>query len=364
MTSPSPRRRSPTVAPFTRVPFVEPEVDDDVAIAGGTDLGVLAAHVRVGHGDVAARQPSDGEGLLPQDDAVAGREHDAAGAGDRGRLDHLPLDLEPARLQVLPLDEVDADRPHERVALVAGVLAGGVAQLVHQRFVDLAEVLEVGLAEAHREEVGDDDAALHVDRAMVVDLAHELATDLDRTQRRAEGPGEHAVDHTLQASLESVDPHPGRGYRSPNRAPRQASRQTTGTVRAPVRPLRCQFREPAEHLHRPRPYGATEVPVGSVPPAHSGEWRNGRRAGFRCQCPQGRGGSSPPSPTSSGSDRTRFRDDSIPEFLHPGPIAVRGQRGLPLATQRPQRSDHRAMRVLVVCVDFEPTKSQRQRSVS
>ena len=33
----------------------------------------------------------------------------------------------------------------------------------------------------------------------------------------------------------------------------------------------------------------------------SGEWRNGRRAGFRCQCPSGRGGSSPPSPTTSGS---------------------------------------------------------------
>jgi hypothetical protein len=28
------------------------------------------------------------------------------------------------------------------------------------------------------------------------------------------------------------------------------------------------------------------------------EWRNGRRAGFRCQCPKGRGGSNPPSRTS------------------------------------------------------------------
>ena len=27
------------------------------------------------------------------------------------------------------------------------------------------------------------------------------------------------------------------------------------------------------------------------------EWRNGRRAGFRCQCPKGRGGSNPPSRT-------------------------------------------------------------------
>ena len=30
---------------------------------------------------------------------------------------------------------------------------------------------------------------------------------------------------------------------------------------------------------------------------HPGGWRNGRRAGFRCQCPSGRGGSSPPPPT-------------------------------------------------------------------
>ena len=28
--------------------------------------------------------------------------------------------------------------------------------------------------------------------------------------------------------------------------------------------------------------------------SHTRKWRNGRRAGFRCQCPQGRGGSNPP----------------------------------------------------------------------
>ena len=38
-----------------------------------------------------------------------------------------------------------------------------------------------------------------------------------------------------------------------------------------------------------------------------GEWRNGRRAGFRCQCPSGRGGSSPPSPTKSGSMNCRHK---------------------------------------------------------
>lgn len=40
------------------------------------------------------------------------------------------------------------------------------------------------------------------------------------------------------------------------------------------------------------------------------EWRNGRRAGFRCQCPKGRGGSNPPSRTqmkeSRSSDRGSF----------------------------------------------------------
>ena len=42
-----------------------------------------------------------------------------------------------------------------------------------------------------------------------------------------------------------------------------------------------------------------------------GEWRNGRRAGFRCQCPSGRGGSSPPSPTMSGSTNCRHQGHEL-----------------------------------------------------
>jgi hypothetical protein len=42
-----------------------------------------------------------------------------------------------------------------------------------------------------------------------------------------------------------------------------------------------------------------------------GEWRNGRRAGFRCQCPSGRGGSSPPSPTKSGSTNCRRKGHEL-----------------------------------------------------
>ena len=51
---------------------------------------------------------------------------------------------------------------------------------------------------------------------------------------------------------------------------------------------------------------------------YSGEWRNGRRAGFRCQCPSGRGGSSPPSPTTSSWSliRSLAKPAERPVFVH------------------------------------------------
>jgi hypothetical protein len=62
-------------------------------------------------------------------------------------------------------------------------------------------------------------------------------------------------------------------------------------------------------------------------PSRSGEWRNGRRAGFRCQCPSGRGGSSPPSPTIS---MQKGHNPWVMPLLHPcaGPRGVGGF-GLP-----------------------------------
>ncbi len=61
-------------------------------------------------------------------------------------------------------------------------------------------------------------------------------------------------------------------------------------------------------VHRPgvraRRGGAGSVSRFGDPARHTAdcvpvtrEWRNGRRAGFRCQCPKGRGGSNPPSRT-------------------------------------------------------------------
>ena len=55
-------------------------------------------------------------------------------------------------------------------------------------------------------------------------------------------------------------------------------------------------------VHRIRPNDVMRAIVQDLIPAvvmfcGTREWRNGRRAGFRCRCPQGRGGSSPPSRT-------------------------------------------------------------------
>src|SRR5215204_2830833 len=51
------------------------------------------------------------------------------------------------------------------------------------------------------------------------------------------------------------------------------------------------------------------------------EWRNGRRAGFRCQCPQGRGGSNPPSRTHH--PRHRARSGTIERSVTAPVITVR-----------------------------------------
>ena len=66
------------------------------------------------------------------------------------------------------------------VALLAGVLAGGLAQLGAQRVLDVGEAGVVARAEVDREVVGHDAAALDVDGAVVVHLADEPATELDR----------------------------------------------------------------------------------------------------------------------------------------------------------------------------------------
>ena len=125
-------------------------------------------------------------------------------------------------------------------------------------------------------------------------------------------------------------PEPPRRHRRPSRRrwARRASTGGTPTGRSGCSPQRTgtrrrrggrrargvelvdQRRRLAVPVGRPgaalghRAAGAARVAVwrnhsacSTLVPAR--EWRNGRRAGFRCQCPQGRGGSSPPSRTDS-----------------------------------------------------------------
>ena len=70
----------------------------------------------------------------------------------------------------------------------------------------------------------------------------------------------------------------------------------------------------------------------------------GRRAGFRCQCPKGRGGSSPPSPTTPGADAPgksvqvptlRFGSDTRPEHRDVPPASWPSPPGGRSAALRP-----------------------------
>ena len=117
------------------------EVDEHEAVALGADLGVVAADVGVGEHDVATRaggrcvmtcsasvkRSPVGSTRLPAPAPPApsrNRPSISNAAGAKPLVDH----------------QLDLDRAHERVALVAGVLPGGVAQLAAQRVAHLGEL--------------------------------------------------------------------------------------------------------------------------------------------------------------------------------------------------------------------------------
>src|SRR5690606_39188672 len=101
---------------------------------------------------------------------------------------------------------------HERVALVPGVLAGGVGQLPGQAVLHPLELVVVGGGEADGEGVGHVGPAPHPDGAVVVHLPHQPAAELDGTEAALEGPCEGAFDHALEPPFEPSDTHRRRGY--------------------------------------------------------------------------------------------------------------------------------------------------------
>ena len=176
------------------------------------------------------------------------------------RSDPAPLPPLPSRMrpsiwndagaEPVVLDELDVDRPHERVALVAGVLPGRLAQLALEAVVDLAEPLVVLGAEVHGEGVGHDRAAADVDRAVVVHLPHQPPAELDRTQPGAE----QARERRPRPSAPTV-------ARSPS-APRP------GRIPAGAAATVAWTRRSADSRWEPAPASALESS------SYSGEWRN------------------------------------------------------------------------------------------
>ena len=154
----------------------------------------------------SGRRPTVATVSASGDPGAVGQD-ERAGADAAAGLLHDRGDAEPAGLQLVVDRQLDRDRAHEVVALFPGVLAGGLAQLGAEGFVDVGEPGVVVGAEPEGEVVGDDPAALDVDRAVLVHLPHEAPTELDRADAALEGAGEHALDHTLYAVLERLQAH-------------------------------------------------------------------------------------------------------------------------------------------------------------
>jgi len=142
------------------------------------------------------------DGGAAEIDTLARGEHERAHTRAGGSLLELADDVEASRSQAVVDGQLDRDRPHEVVALLAGVLTRRLGEFGHEGIFDLVEAGVVDGAQHHGEVVGHDAAALDVDGSLVVHLAHETAPEFDGADRALGAAKEHAIDHTLQTVLE------------------------------------------------------------------------------------------------------------------------------------------------------------------
>ena len=210
--------------------------------------------------------------------------------------------------------------PEELVALVAGVLPGGFGELAGEGVGERLEALGVGGGEVDADVVRRDEAAAHAEGAAVVEHADHAVPDLDGLEPAAEGLVERALDQPLEPALEPLESHvtsalgarsrlsfSGRDTRSTvvrsrgrgvclGRECTGGSCRFRGSVNRACAPLTPNPDELTESGAQPHWYAASPRASGGI----------GRRGGFRCLCPKGCGGSSPPSPTGlCRSSRTR-----------------------------------------------------------
>jgi hypothetical protein len=113
-------------------------------------------------------------------------------------------DLEDAGAQAVVALQADLDVTEGLVALALDVLGDHVGELGGQLLGPLREVLVVGRAQGHDEDVGCQHAAAAQDGALLVGLALQGGGDLGRVHLALEHAGERQPDHALESSLEAL----------------------------------------------------------------------------------------------------------------------------------------------------------------
>ena len=87
------------------------------------------------------------------------------------------------------------------------MLACCLAQFGDECCLDVEECGVVTRADVEVELVGHDSSTLDIDGAIVIHLAHETATEFDRTDAALTRTRKHTLDHTLYTVLERLQSH-------------------------------------------------------------------------------------------------------------------------------------------------------------
>ena len=219
-----------TRTPFTRVPLVDPRS----TTANRSPWGRISAWLRLTFGSASTRLQSGWRPMLITD-SVREKRSPLGSTSEPAPEPPTPFgqpsgDLEGAGVEAVVHHQLDLDRAHEGVALVAGVLPGGVAELPDEAVLHVLELLEVAGRERHGEGVGHDGAAAHAHRAVVVHLPDEPATELHGTEAALERAGERALHQALEPAFEPPDSHrreaigrAGTGWGDPERRALESS---------------------------------------------------------------------------------------------------------------------------------------------
>ena len=169
--------------PLTIVPFVDPRS----TTTKFWRFGRISAWRRLTFWSLSGMVHSDRRptvtGVSPSGDPLARRQHERGGAGRRRRRRDWRSVARTSKRPGFCVSSTDSSTftgPEEVVALAAGVLAGRLDELGLEHVGDLGEALEVLRRELDDEVVRDDPSPLDVDGTLVVHLAHEPPTELDR----------------------------------------------------------------------------------------------------------------------------------------------------------------------------------------